>query len=127
MARTIKPGDYIGDYEVWDLSTRGTVWATKGGDWFAITRHGDVHRIEREVQRKGVVDGVFEARGELIVNRMFKQATQGVSSAEIMDHCMKWSALRTRIKEYVWSKLAHELYPNHYADPGKFCLSLDPA
>src|SRR5690606_23071951 len=102
MAQKIKPGDYIGDYEVWGLAPRGAVWATKGGDWFAITSRGDVRRIEREVQRKGVVDGVFEARGELIVNRMFKQATRGVSSAEIMDHCMKWSGLRTRIKSYVW-------------------------
>lgn len=127
MDQTIKPGDYIGDYEVWGFSPRGTFWATKDGDWFAVTSRGDVHRIEREVQRKGVVDGVFEARGELIVNRMFKQATQGVSSAEILDNCMKWSALRTRIKAHVWSKLAHELYPNHYANPGEFRLSPNPA
>lgn len=127
MGKTIKPGDYIGDYEVWGFSPRGTAWAVKDGDWFAITRHGDVHRIEREVQRKGIVDGVFEARGELIVNRLFKQAAQGVSPAEILDNCMKWSDLRTRIKAHVWSKLAHELYPNHYADPGEPRLSPNPA
>lgn len=123
MAQTIKPGDYIGDYEVWSHSPCGAVWVTRDGDWFAITSRGDVHPLEREVQRKEVVDGVFKARGELIVNRMFKQATLGVPPAEIMDHCMKWSNVRERIKAYVWAKLAHELYPNHYADPGKFRTS----
>lgn len=28
MAQTIMPGDCIGDYEVWDLSPDGTIWAT---------------------------------------------------------------------------------------------------
>lgn len=123
MAQTIMPGDCIGDYEVWDLSPDGTIWATRGGDWFAVTRRGDAHRLDREVQRKEVVDGVFKARGELIVSRMFKQATQGIPPAEILDHCMKWSDIRTRIKAYVWAKLAHELYPRHYTNPGEFRTS----
>lgn len=110
-------------FEVWaDAPAHGgkSVWAVCEGRYYVINRHGHYAKFAEDVA-KGVVDGYPKHRVDAAAMEAARRA---------IGDAYDWQKLKAELDRAVpWAraKVAHQLYPDRYPDPGDFAPAAESA